>query len=98
MSILRWSIYKCERSRPADRAGALVDQADFSSPRSPSQIACPIANVIVANHVVTEKGRDSRERVPKCCAANVTYVHRLGHIGRPEIDHDFLWRCRPCDP
>ena len=70
----------------------------FPAPDHHSKLRAPIANVIVANHVVTEKGRDSRERVPKCCAANVTYMHRLGHIGRPEIDHDFLWRCRPCDP
>ena len=41
-----------------------------------------------------EKLRDPRERIAQNSAADMADVHRLGHIGRTEIDHDSLGRCR----
>src|SRR5205814_7164673 len=46
---------------------------------------------------VTEKTRDASERVAEHSAADMTDVHRLCHIGRPEINHDLLRRFCICD-
>ena len=56
------------------------------------ELGAPIADVIVANDLVTEKRRDPRERIAQHRAADVAHVHRLRHIGRTEIDHDPLRR------
>ena len=48
--------------------------------------------MIVADDVVAEKGGDPREGVAEDGAANVPDVHRLGDVGRTEIDHDALRR------
>ena len=46
--------------------------------------------MVVADHVVAEKGGDPGERVAQHRAANVSDVHRLRHVWRTKIDHDFL--------
>ena len=45
--------------------------------------------MIVANNIVPEEFRDAREGIAQKSAADVTDMHRLGHIRRAEIDHDF---------
>src|SRR4029077_3696468 len=57
-----------------------------------AKLRSPIADVIVANNIVPEEFRDAREGIAKEGAANVTDMHRLGHVRRPEIDHDFSCR------
>ena len=52
------------------------------------ELGAPIADVIVANDVVAEKGGDPRERVTQDGAANVADVHRLGDIRGAEVDDD----------
>ncbi len=44
--------------------------------------------MIVADHLVPEKFRDPRQGVTEDGAANVPDVHRLGDVGRTEVDHD----------
>src|SRR5437763_8013679 len=69
----------------------------FPTPDHHSNLCSPIADVIIANHVVSEKARDSRERIAERGAPNVPDVHRLGYIWRTKIDHDFFWRFQPCN-
>src|SRR5207244_9708730 len=75
----------------------LLLQEIFPAPDHHSKLRPPIADVIVANHVVSEKAGDARESVTERGTANVTDVHRLGHVRRAEINHDFLRRRRPYD-
>ena len=58
------------------------------------ELRAPIADMIVADDVVAEEGGDARERVAEHGAADVADVHRLGDVGRAEIDHDACGRCR----
>src|SRR6266566_22794 len=62
----------------------------FPTPDDHAELRPPIADVIVANNVVAEEFRDAREGVAQESAADVTDMHRLGHVGRTEIDHDFF--------
>ncbi len=54
------------------------------------ELRAPVADVVVANHVVPEKFRDPGEGVANRKAADVANMHRLGHVRRAKIDHDPL--------
>ena len=62
----------------------------FPAVNDHAELRAPIADVIVADDFVAEKGGDPRERVAQDGAANVSDVHRLRHVRRTEIDHDAL--------
>src|SRR5205807_9043107 len=64
----------------------------FPTPDHHAKLRPPIADVIVTNNVVTEELRDARESIAQKGAANVSDMHRLRDIRRPEINHDFSWR------
>ena len=51
------------------------------TPDHHAELRSPIADVIVADDFVTEKLRNARKSVAQNGAANVTDVHRFGHIG-----------------
>jgi hypothetical protein len=70
----------------------------FPTPNHHSKLGAPIADVIVANYVVSKECSDPCQRITQRGATNVTDVHWLGHVRRTEIDHNFLWRCRPRNP
>src|SRR4029077_12436325 len=53
-----------------------------------AELSTPVADVIVADHLVPEKRRDTRQRVAQDGAPDVADVHRLGHVWRSEINHD----------
>ena len=44
--------------------------------------------MIVADDFVPKKRCDPRQRVPQNGTADVTDMHRFGHVGRSEINHD----------
>ena len=44
--------------------------------------------MVVADDLVAECGTDSREGVADDGRAEVADVHRLGDVGRGEVDHD----------
>ncbi len=53
-----------------------------------AELRAPIADVVVGHDAMAEQTQDAREGIAKNGRANVTDVHRLGDIGRTEIDHD----------
>ena len=53
-----------------------------------AELRAPIADVIIADHIVAEKRGDPRQCVAKHGAADVADVHRLRDIGRTEVEHD----------
>ena len=55
-----------------------------------AKLRAPVADVIVTDHFVPKKLRDAGERIAEHDAADVTDVHRFGHVGRPEINHNPL--------
>jgi hypothetical protein len=63
-------------------------QQILPTPYNHPELRAPVADVIVADHLVPEKLRDARQRVPKHCAADVTDMHRFCNIGRAKINHD----------
>ena len=58
----------------------LLVQQVFPAPYHHPKLRSPIADVIISNDVVSEKARDPRQHVTERGAANVTDVHRLGHV------------------
>jgi hypothetical protein len=48
--------------------------------------------MIVADHFVPEKRCDPGQCIAQNGTADVTDMHRFGHIGRSEINHDALRR------
>ena len=55
------------------------------------ELRAPVADVIVADDVVAEELGDARERVAEDGRADVADVHRLGDVGRAEVDDDRAW-------
>ena len=73
------------------RCSACAIEQIFPAVDHHPELRAPVADVIIANDVVPEELRDPRQRIAENGAANVTDMHRLGHIGRTEIDHDSAW-------
>ena len=67
---------------------SLSIQQIFPAVNHHAKLRAPVADVIVSDHFMPEKLRDARQRVAKHRAADVTDVHRLGHVGRSKIDYD----------
>ena len=72
---------------------ALIQQV-FPPVNHHAKLSPPVADVIVADHFVAEKRRDTRQCISQNGAADVADVHRLGHIGRSEINHNAPRRFR----
>ena len=53
-----------------------------------AELRAPVADVVVADHAVAKKLQHAAEGVADDGRANVPYVHRLGDIGRREVDHE----------
>ena len=53
-----------------------------------AKLSPPVPDVIVADHFVPEKRCDARQCISKYGAADVADMHRLGHVGRTEINHN----------
>src|SRR6266513_63958 len=69
-------------------------QEIFPAVNDHPKLSPPVADMIIADHFVSEKFGDPRQRIAQHDAANVADVHRLGHVGRSEINHDaFLQHC-----
>src|SRR5207237_7740472 len=88
----RWSLCRCEPARQWDPVSAIQIEQILPTPDHHAKLRSPIADVIVPNNVVTEELRDARESVAQEGAANVTDMHRLGHVRRSKIDDDFFRR------
>ena len=53
-----------------------------------AELRPPVANMIVRNDMMAQQPENPRQRVPQNGRANMPDVHRLGHVGRTEInDH-----------
>ena len=78
----------------------LLIQQIFPPVNDHPKLCPPVANVIVADDFVPKKRRDARQRVADHGAADMTDMHRLGHVRRSEINHDspsrfFLCNAQP---
>ena len=54
------------------------------------ELGAPVADVVVGDDREAEEAGDAAERVADDGRADVADVHRLGHVGRGEIDHHGL--------
>src|SRR5436190_14781244 len=52
------------------------------------KLSPPVADMIVADQFVPKKRCDPRQRVAQHGATDVTDMHRFGHVGGSEINHD----------
>ncbi len=59
-------------------------------PQDHPKLRAPIAEMIVANHLMAERSHDARQAVADDGRPEMTHVHRLGDIGRRKIDDDGL--------
>ena len=69
------------------RQGFAIEQM-FPAVNHHPKLCPPVADVIVSNDVVSEKFRDPGKRISEDQATNMPDVHRLGDVGRTEVDHD----------
>ena len=67
--------------------GLLVAEV-LPPPEDHSKLRTPVAEVVIRNHLVATKGKNPGQRVADHGGADVPHMHRLGDIGRTEIDDD----------
>src|SRR5262249_53876293 len=67
--------------------GVAVEQM-FPAVNYHPELGAPVADVIVANHVVAQKCRDASQRIAQDGAPDMADVHRLGNVGRTKINYD----------
>src|ERR1035437_930237 len=56
-----------------------------------AELRAPVAQVVVRNDTVAQQPERARQGVAQYGRADMTDVHRLGHIRRTEIDDYALW-------
>ena len=62
----------------------------FPAEQKLAELRAPVADVVVADDAVAEQAQRALQRVADAGGADVADVHRLGDVGRAEInDHDF---------
>ena len=70
------------------RASAALIQNVLPAVNHHSELRAPITNVIVPHRIVAEELRDPGQSITEHGAADMTHVHRFGHVGRTEVDHN----------
>ena len=53
-----------------------------------AKLRAPIADVIVRDDPVAQQPQNPRQRVPQDGGTNVPDMHRLGHVGRTEVNYN----------
>ena len=67
--------------------GGLVEEM-LPAVNQSAELGAPVAEVVVRDHLVTQKAGDSGQTISEDRAANMADVHRFGHVRRTEIDDD----------
>ena len=55
-----------------------------------AELGAPVADVIVANHIMAEEAQCAADGIADHCRTNVAHMHWLGHIGAGIIDDECL--------
>ena len=63
-----------------------VDDKVLVAVNDHAELSAPVAQVIVANHTMAEESKHSTECIADDRGTNVSHMHRLGDVGRREID------------
>ena len=88
-----------EPGQLADRVGreARLVAGVLPAPEDHAELRAPVAQVVVADDLVPERREDPRQAVADDGRAEVPDVHRLGDVGRREVDDDRLGDARGRD-
>ena len=63
-----------------------------------AELRAPIAEMVVADDMVAAKSQQSAQRVADHRGTDMADMHRLGDVGRREVDDILTWRGRAGDP
>ena len=58
------------------------------APEDHAELRSPVAQVVVADHMMAQGLEDPGQAVADHGRADVPHVHRLGDVGRGKVDHD----------
>ena len=88
-SILGQAIEPRQLAHGIGRVARLVARV-FPSPEDHAELRAPVAQMVVSNHTMAQRRVDPGQAVADHRRAQVPHVHRLGDIGRGEVDDDRL--------